>query len=41
MWNDPAIGIEWPPLEGDESFDADGITLSAKDARHPAFVRKA
>ena len=41
MWNDPAIGIAWPPLEGEEKFAPDRITLSAKDARHPAFVRKA
>jgi dTDP-4-dehydrorhamnose 3,5-epimerase-like enzyme len=40
MWNDPAIGIAWPPLEGEKEFDPRGITLSGKDARHPAFVRK-
>lgn len=38
MWNDPAIGIEWPPLEGDAFFDPSKIVLSDKDKRHPAFV---
>ena len=37
MWNDPAIGIEWPALQGDESFDESKIVLSDKDKRHPAF----
>ena len=40
MWNDPAIGIAWPPLEGEKEFDPRGITLSGKDARHPAFAWK-
>ena len=42
MWNDPAIGVEWPPLEGDQEFDADKILLSDKDKLHAAFeaVRK-
>ena len=34
MWNDPAIGIEWPPLEGEEKFDTDRVKLSAKDKHH-------
>ena len=38
MWNDPQIGIEWPPLEGDGAFDPAKIILSEKDKRHPAFV---
>ncbi|MDO4183411.1 MAG: dTDP-4-dehydrorhamnose 3,5-epimerase [Coriobacteriia bacterium] len=37
MWNDPAIGIEWPALEGDEAFDEGKIVLSDKDKKHPAF----
>lgn len=37
MWNDPAIGIEWPPLEGDSAFDPSKVILSEKDKRHPAF----
>lgn len=37
MWNDPAIGIEWPALEGDREFDAAKIILSDKDRLHPAF----
>ena len=37
MWNDPAIGIEWPPLEGDDAFDPAKVVLSEKDKHHPAF----
>lgn len=35
MWNDPVIGIEWPPLEGDDAFDSSKIILSEKDRRYP------
>ena len=35
MWNDPAIGIDWPPLQGDAAFDPAKITLSEKDRNHP------
>ncbi|MDO4796941.1 MAG: dTDP-4-dehydrorhamnose 3,5-epimerase [Coriobacteriales bacterium] len=35
MWNDPAIGIEWPALEGDEAFDPAKLVLSDKDLAHP------
>ncbi len=35
MWNDPAIGIEWPPLSGDAVFDESKIILSEKDKLHP------
>lgn len=38
MWNDPAIGIEWPALQGDEGFDETKVILSEKDKVHPAFV---
>lgn len=38
MWNDPAIGIEWPAMEGDEKFDPEKIVLSEKDKKHPAFL---
>ena len=38
MWNDPALGIEWPPLQGENAFDPEGITLSEKDKKHPPFV---
>lgn len=38
MWNDPAIGIEWPPLSGDDAFDPSKIVLSEKDKHHPAFA---
>ena len=37
MWDDPALAIAWPPLEGDEVFDAGKIVLSEKDRRHPSF----
>ena len=37
MWNDPAFGVEWPPLQGDEAFDSAKIVLSEKDAHHPPF----
>lgn len=37
MWNDPAIGIQWPALEGDASLDESKLILSDKDKAHPAF----
>ena len=37
MWNDPVIGIEWPALQGDDTFDESKIILSDKDKIHPAF----
>lgn len=37
MWDDPALAIEWPPLNGDEVFDPAKITLSEKDKLHPPF----
>lgn len=40
MWNDPTIGIEWPPLEGDEAFDPARLVLSDKDMRHPLLADK-
>ncbi len=39
MWNDPAIGIDWPPLEGDEAFDDSMLILSEKDSNHPSLER--
>lgn len=43
MWNDPAIGVVWPAMEGDEAFDETKIILSDKDRVHPplAFLRRA
>lgn len=35
MWNDPAIGIEWPAMEGNYEFDESKIILSEKDKIHP------
>ena len=37
MWNDPEIGIVWPPLEGDDAFDPARVVLSDKDQVHPAL----
>lgn len=37
MWNDSAIGIEWPPLLGDREFDASKVILSEKDRHHPSL----
>ena len=37
MWNDPAIGITWPALQGDAQFDATKVVLSDKDKLHPPF----
>lgn len=34
MWNDPAIGIEWPALQGDVEFDEAKMILSEKDKSH-------
>lgn len=37
MWNDPAIGIEWPAMDGDDAFDASKLVLSDKDQKHPSL----
>ncbi len=37
MWNDPALDIEWPALEGDDAFDPTKVILSERDKEHPAF----
>ena len=37
MFNDPAIGIEWPAMEGDSVFDESKVKLSDKDKLHPSF----
>lgn len=39
MWNDPAIGIEWPALQDDTEFDESKVILSDKDKLHPAFAK--
>lgn len=35
MWDDPEIGIDWPPLRGDAEFDPSKIVLSKKDQCYP------
>ena len=40
MWDDPAIGIEWPPLPGDAALDPAKLVLSDKDRRHPPFAEQ-
>lgn len=37
MWNDPDIGIAWPALEGDATFDPSEVILSEKDGKHASF----
>ena len=37
MWNDPAIGVVWPAMDGDEQFDISKVILSDKDKEHPPF----
>lgn len=34
-WDDPDVGIEWPPLSGDAAFDPTKVVLSEKDKGHP------
>lgn len=38
MWNEPAFGIEWPPLHGDVEFDPSKVVLSERDKSHPPFA---
>ena len=38
MWNDPAIGIKWPALQGDAEFDEAKIILSKKDKMYSKLV---
>ncbi len=35
MWNDCAIGIKWPPVDGCTSHDPSAIILSSKDRNNP------
>lgn len=39
MWNDSAIGIKWPAMQGDAEFDESKVILSDKDKVHPAFKK--
>ena len=36
-WDDPTLGIAWPPLEGDAAFDPTKLVISEKDRKHPPF----
>lgn len=40
MWSDPAIGIEWPALQGDEMHDESKIILSEKDKVYMPLTEK-
>lgn len=40
MWNDPAIGIEWPALEGDAEFDPSKVILSKRSKERPPSINK-
>lgn len=31
LWNDPALGIAWTPVEGETVFDVGSVVLSEKD----------
>ena len=37
MWNDPAIGIEWPALNRESGFQESNLILSRKDCEHPCL----
>lgn len=37
-FDDPEIGIEWPPLEGHATFDPSLLVLSEKDKHHPCLA---
>lgn len=39
MWDDPALGIEWPAVEGETMFDVRSVVLSEKDQRHDEMWR--
>lgn len=39
-WNDPALGIVWPPVEGETVFDAGSVVLSEKDRRYALWKPK-
>jgi len=37
IWSDPAIGIKWPALQGDDAFDPKKVILSQKDRLNPGI----
>lgn len=39
MWNDPALAIEWPGVNGDKLEDGTLLNLSEKDKKHPLFEK--
>lgn len=36
-WNDPALGIAWPPVGGETVFDERSVILSEKDRKYSCF----
>ena len=40
LWNDPALGIVWPPAEGETAFDERSVVLSEKDLRYRLWCDK-
>ena len=40
MWNDPAIGIEWPAMDGDDVFEESKLVLSEKDSKHQLMLHE-
>lgn len=39
MWNDPDVGIDWPVMDGDETFESSKLVLSDKDKKHPFLLQ--
>lgn len=37
LWNDPALGIAWPPVGGETVFDERSVILSEKDRKYSCF----
>ena len=36
-WDDPDVGVEWPPFVGENIFDPSKIILSEKDKNRPSL----
>lgn len=39
MWNDPAIGIEWPAMRRDDVISGTDLIMSEKDSHYPYFAK--